>query len=186
LEKKQKAMHQKLLEEFHTARVDPLHRMARGPFVYKSWHSLDHDKCTLDELNVDTIANTLTTYCFALFKRVQPLEHLAWLKGKKGDSKNVKKLVDFFNYLSNWTSKEIVMKPKLIERVESFEKLALVACGLFERKNFLCMYAIISGLTSSPVQRMKRTLEEVKRRNVWDVWVVCVMCVSCVCHVCIM
>ena len=116
------------------------------------------------DLSVLEISNTLTHYAFSIFRKLREPEHFAWLMGKRASKekfKNILELVDLFNRLSSWSSREIVTRARLKDRVIVFEKLVEVAQVLDCHQNFQCARAILSGITASFVARMTKTLKEV-------------------------
>ena len=115
------------------------------------------------DLSASEISDTLTCYAFSIFKKLREHEHFAWLKGKQAleEFENISELVDLFNRLSSWASREIVTKARLKDRVEIIEKMVEIAQLLYNQQNFQCVKAILSGVTASFIARMTKTLKEV-------------------------
>lgn len=71
-------------------------------------------------------------------------------------------MIERFNEVSNWVASEIVKQPQLFHRVVIIEKFIEVAQELQRLHNLNGLTAVIGGLNSSPVSRLKRTWAKVK------------------------
>ena len=152
-----KANHKVLLDEFNSLNGKKIHQDPILSWVDRS----DGADIPIQAFTPPLVADTLTAYCFQLFRSVREREHLAFLRGKVGEYENVEKLIGFFNRISNWTSREIVTTLRMHERVTLIERFGAIATRLIECNNFLCAKAVVLGLTSSYVQRMERTFQSV-------------------------
>lgn len=64
-----------------------------------------------------------------------------------------------FNRTSQWASMCVLMAEKVKDRVKLFRRLLAVAEHLFKLKNFHSLLAILVGMTSVPVYRLRQTME---------------------------
>ena len=132
------------------------------------WSDMEEWQKSLDQYDEDQIADTLTLYFYHIFQNIQERDYLDWLKGEKktNGSDYIQQLVDLFNRVSAWTSKEIVTVMKLSKRVEVFEKLVGVAGRLFQCNNFIGAKAVILGVTSSFILRMEKTFKSLSQDTI--------------------
>ena len=159
----------RLEDEIQSPTREPLCSRNLVMFPFSGEDRFKLGKCESGDFNLnswpaDVIASTLTLFAFSLFKNLKDREYLAWLKGKKASEdeyQNINRLVDLYNRVAAWGSSEIVTKVRLKDRVAAFEKMVEIGSLLFSMKNFQCLSALVSALTSSWVVRMNRTLKEV-------------------------
>ena len=179
---------QYLSDEYHNSLVKKNRKLEQDlpEQKYFGWKSIDHQGVSLYTFAPQQMADSLTEYSFQLFKKMNERESLAWLEGKKGSREdyphigllsfffyffflifiyflfvNQDQLVDLFNRLSGWTSQQLVTSVRLRERTKAYERLVDLAGELCNLRNYQCLSAVLSGLTSSSVGRMKRTLTEI-------------------------
>jgi hypothetical protein len=130
------------------------------------WSELEQWDLNIVQFDEEQIASTITNYFFSIFQQIREREYFDWLRGEKSGFETLQSVMDLFNRLSAWTSKEIVTVMKLNQRVECFEKLVGVAWRLFEANNFLATKAVLLGLTSSFIQRMERTIKRLSSETI--------------------
>ena len=65
-------------------------------------------------------------------------------------------LVERFNFISSWVGSEIVLKPDQESRVSALKALVDVGARLLELENYNALMAVVSGLNSAAIQRLKR------------------------------
>jgi hypothetical protein len=140
----------------------------------------------LRDLHPTEFAQQLALIEFEIFKSIQPREysHQNWCReGKERLAPNILRLINQFNALSNWAASEILLIENAKQRAAALHRLIVAAevnlellskfyiLELFSNgyyffqesraiKNYNSMMAIVSGLQSTPVYRLKRT---------WDV-----------------
>lgn len=76
-------------------------------------------------------------------------------------TKNVSIFIRNCNHLTHYTTYMILKSSELIERVEIIKFFISVAEKLLQLKNYSSMTAIISGLSSTSISRLKKTWEKV-------------------------
>ena len=63
--------------------------------------------------------------------------------------------------MSEWSSSEVVARPKVKDRVSTYEKIVQILVRMREMKNYLGVVAILGGIGKSFVTRMARTFEAI-------------------------
>ncbi|KAF2076346.1 hypothetical protein CYY_002352 [Polysphondylium violaceum] len=132
-----------------------------------------HDSfISLIEIDENELARQLSIMIFPLFSKIETSELInqKWCKAP-GQAKNVMEFVNFFNRLSNWISFNVVNTSKLRDRAVVFSKFVKLAQAFCDLKNFHLLMAVLSGLNSSPILRLKFTkskLSKHSRQNLED------------------
>eukprot|EP01129_Flabellula_baltica_P009792 TRINITY_DN4062_c0_g1_i1.p1 TRINITY_DN4062_c0_g1~~TRINITY_DN4062_c0_g1_i1.p1 ORF type:complete len:588 (+),score=138.55 TRINITY_DN4062_c0_g1_i1:45-1766(+) len=80
-------------------------------------------------------------------------------------SPNIFRMVDFFNKIGAWCCTEIATCQKLEKRWNVFKKMIKLAKFCLDHNNFETTMAIMSGLRSIPIYRMKRTWEKLENHS---------------------
>ncbi|KAI8836368.1 ras guanine nucleotide exchange factor domain-containing protein [Chytridium lagenaria] len=112
------------------------------------------------ELNPEELGQQLCLHDFKLFRNIHPIEflHQIWKKDDDGAP-----ILDFFierfDKESYWAVTEIVSQKDPKKRVNILRKFILTAKACQENKNFFSMFALIAGISLSPVSRLKKTWE---------------------------
>ncbi|KAM4580049.1 ral guanine nucleotide dissociation stimulator-like 2 isoform 2-T2 [Odontesthes bonariensis] len=117
------------------------------------------------------IAEQLTKIETELFVRLVPYHCLGSLwsqrdkKGREGVCWSVRATVHQFNKLANAVLASCLWPTKLRsqQRARLLEKWISVAEECRARKNFSSLYAIVSGLQSNPIHRLRRTWQDTDR-----------------------
>eukprot|EP00026_Physarum_polycephalum_P001215 Phypoly_transcript_01216.p1 GENE.Phypoly_transcript_01216~~Phypoly_transcript_01216.p1 ORF type:complete len:1095 (+),score=164.79 Phypoly_transcript_01216:391-3285(+) len=106
------------------------------------------------------IARQLTLIEFKAFARIEYCEFIAQVWARDGadlKAANILAVINHFNKVSAWTCSEIVNTPDLQQRIERVMQLIDIAQQFFVMNNFNGLMAVLAGLHSSPVHRLKRT-----------------------------
>lgn len=112
---------------------------------------------TLWSFPAKEIARQLTLVEHKRYQMIQSFELIsqAWAKGKKAE--NVLSLITHFNKVSGWVCSEIINTSDLQLRIDRTVQLIDVAMHFFTMNNFNGLMAVLAGLHSSSVHRLKRT-----------------------------
>jgi hypothetical protein len=108
------------------------------------------------------IARAITEQDFTMFTDIKLLEYLAFLfEGEVGTSRTaaLQAFTRRFNFLVAWVSTEICKQKSLRRRVDQIKVFINIARSCHDFQNFNAMFAIISGLGSPPVARLKQSWE---------------------------
>lgn len=115
-------------------------------------------------LDITSITNYLTIMDFDHYLNIRYWEFMYknWTRSDKYDkSPALMKFIDHFNNIGKWVATEILLVPSLDTRVKTIENFINIAEKLVEIKNYNTMMAILSGLQSSGVYRLRSTWNNV-------------------------
>eukprot|EP01117_Protostelium_nocturnum_P007861 TRINITY_DN280_c0_g1_i1.p1 TRINITY_DN280_c0_g1~~TRINITY_DN280_c0_g1_i1.p1 ORF type:complete len:1022 (-),score=377.69 TRINITY_DN280_c0_g1_i1:131-3196(-) len=110
------------------------------------------------KVQTDAIAQSFTLEASALFLNLNPIEFLTktgWNSQSKVSAKHLDGLIAKFNEISGWVTTEIVTQPNKNLQVEIAERMIRIAKKCEMLNNFDSCLAILSGLNSFAVQRLK-------------------------------
>merc|ERR1712137_1127881 len=121
----------------------------------------------------EEIAKQLTLVDFFIYQAIQPAELLncAWSKAKyRYRAKNVMNLISRSTLLTRWVSSVIVWQENLKGRIKALTKFINIANHLRKLNNFNSLMAILAGINTSAVYRLKFTREglNAKAKNTLD------------------
>lgn len=107
---------------------------------------------------VTEIARQLTLINFDTFSKIEPKECLNqnWNK-KDGSAPNVRKMIDDFNRIGFWVQTTILKGDDVSRRQARIEMFIKLADELFKMNNFHSCFAVLSGLNSSAIHRLRKT-----------------------------
>eukprot|EP00051_Salpingoeca_urceolata_P031167 m.10573 g.10573 ORF g.10573 m.10573 type:complete len:1495 (+) comp3816_c1_seq1:325-4809(+) len=115
-------------------------------------------------LKVDAIemAREITATDYKLFAAIGDLEYLAFLWRQENDEEtreNLQRFTDRFNHICGWVVTEVCRQKALRRRADTIKQFVKVARYCHHCQNFNSLFAIISGLGSPAVSRLKQTWE---------------------------
>jgi len=116
----------------------------------------------LEDLNDPVIiAEQLCLYDYKLMKNIHPIEYLNQIWGNKDneDSPCLNFFISRFNLESYWAATEILSVKDLKKRIKTLEKMILITKSCLENNNFFSTFALLSGLSTNSIQRLKKTWE---------------------------
>ncbi|KAJ3452351.1 ras guanine nucleotide exchange factor i-related [Anaeramoeba flamelloides] len=123
---------------------------------------------TLFDIDEEEIARQISIIDFEIFSKIKPAELLncAWSKDKlKHRAKNVLKMTDRFNAMSEWVATLIIQQERVRQRVKVLKKFINIAQYLYQLNNFNSLISILSGISSSAVYRLSFTFGELKPKT---------------------
>lgn len=127
------------------------------PIVPKRMELLDIDALEL--------ARQLTITESQLYQKIRPSECLLRSKESKTDHHdNIANFIRRSNRVANWVAYAILCKDEPRRRASIMKHFITVADRCKHIQNFSTMLAIVSGLNSSPIRRLKRSWEQVSTR----------------------
>lgn len=132
---------------------------------------LPKSKDTTDflEWNPTEIARQITIIEYNIFRKITPKEcfALGWNKKDKNiQSPNIVALIERFNVMSAWISTMIVREEVFKRRVALLTHWIRVAQECKELHNFNGVVTIISALNNSGIHRMRKTKEQVPKKEI--------------------
>ncbi|KAI8837922.1 ras guanine nucleotide exchange factor domain-containing protein [Chytriomyces cf. hyalinus JEL632] len=104
--------------------------------------------------------NCLESDIFCAIKTEDLLLHVNVAKRKNasiGDTSTVDNSIGHFNFISAWVVTRILMGKKPKARAKMITKFVEIAMELWHQHNFNTLMAVISGLRSTPIDRLKQT-----------------------------
>ncbi|KAK4521503.1 uncharacterized protein ATC70_012119 [Mucor velutinosus] len=125
-----------------------------------------------------TIADQLTWIEAELFSRIKPREFIRniWSSSISNDSSSfmesssnnaVTASIAHFNFISAWVVTMIITQTRLNKRVSVLEKFMSIAVALRNHNNYNSLMAILAGINSASVLRLKQTRQAVCTKKVF-------------------
>ncbi|KAK3090078.1 hypothetical protein FSP39_008974 [Pinctada imbricata] len=127
----------------------------RGELIKEAHISLLH-------LNTTEVASQLTLEDFKVFKSIEQTEYiddLFSLKSQYG-TPNLDKFTELVNKEMFWVVTEVCGEANLVRRMKIIKNFIKIARHCKDCKNFNSMFAILSGLSHSCVDRLRNTWEK--------------------------
>ncbi|CDZ96560.1 Ras1 guanine nucleotide exchange factor [Phaffia rhodozyma] len=115
------------------------------------------------------VARQLTILDAQLFGKIRPVELLMKAWSDMSDSKkapNVKACIRFSNNVSKWVQVSLLSEYLPKYRAQIMKAFIQIANCCLSINNFSCMASIIAGLVSSPISRLKRTIELLSSKTI--------------------
>lgn len=112
------------------------------------------------------VAQQMTIVDSSMFKLIPPKEFLFKAFTKPEASPKFTRMVERFNIWGNWVSAEIVKRKDIEKRLEVTCYFIKVAAECLSYQNFNACCAILGGLNSFAVNRLKLTWEKMPRKEV--------------------
>eukprot|EP01103_Thecamoeba_quadrilineata_P006876 TRINITY_DN1660_c0_g1_i1.p1 TRINITY_DN1660_c0_g1~~TRINITY_DN1660_c0_g1_i1.p1 ORF type:complete len:546 (-),score=100.23 TRINITY_DN1660_c0_g1_i1:3-1640(-) len=105
------------------------------------------------------IAQVITSIEYDLYKNLHPKEfiNLNWTKKHLNLSPTINKYTAQFNRESNWIVVEILKRVDIKSRIVALSKAIRIMEQLYELHNYNGVMAILAGLNSSSIGRLKKT-----------------------------
>ncbi|KAH9936253.1 ras guanine nucleotide exchange factor domain-containing protein [Fomitopsis serialis] len=123
-------------------------------------------KIKLLDIDPIEIARQLTLMEFAMYKKIRPMECLLRSKeskpGKHND--NFSQIIQLSNRIANWVAESVLEREDSKKRALIVKHYITVADRCRTLQNYSTMTAIVSGLATPPIRRLKRTWEQVNAR----------------------
>jgi len=117
------------------------------------------------------IAQHLTLVSVDLLRAIAPDEFVFFLWGKKSNpltaqlTRNLQRLIDRFNKVGFWVATEICACSDIKKRITLMEKFVSVAKHLMRLQNFNDVLAVLSGLQTIPIYRLKNTWKGLSQKS---------------------
>ena len=125
-----------------------------------------------------TIADQLTWIEAELFSRIKPREFIRniWSSSMHSDDSSfmstssnnaVSASIAHFNFISAWVVTMIITQTRLSKRVAVLEKFMSIAVALRNHNNYNSLMAILAGINSASILRLKQTRQAVCTKKVF-------------------
>ncbi|KAI9229311.1 MAG: ras guanine nucleotide exchange factor domain-containing protein [Piptocephalis tieghemiana] len=125
-------------------------------------------KIKLTEIDPLEIARQLTLMDSQTYRRVRPTEWLgkAWSNADNATAApNVKAMIDASNHLTAWLIESVLIEDDIRKRCAIIRHFTTVGEKCRSLNNFNSLMAILAGLNSAPIHRLKRTWDSVSNRS---------------------
>ncbi|KAI1790116.1 ras GEF, partial [Ganoderma leucocontextum] len=123
-------------------------------------------KLKLLDIDPLELARQLTLMEAALYKKIRPMECLQRSReakpGKTAD--NITTIIQLSNRIANWVAESVLAREDSQKRARIVKHFINVADRCRVLQNFSTMTAVISGLNTPPIRRLKRTWEQVNAK----------------------
>ncbi|KAK1230653.1 cell division cycle- protein [Marasmius sp. AFHP31] len=111
------------------------------------------------------LARQLTLLESYLYQKIRPMECLQRAREQKSENMdNIAFVIQTSNRIADWVAESVLSKDDSRRRAATVKHLISVADRCRTLNNFSTMIAIISGLNTPPIRRLKRTWEQVSQR----------------------
>lgn len=140
--------------------LPPLHGGASTLPPHKVTMSLRSVSNALLVVDESELAEEMTRIEWDLFSVIGPrdwLRHALVKPHYRVPHGRVAKSISHFNYISAWVVSVVLAQPKAKTRARAVEKLIRVAVRLRILNNYNTLYAVLSGLASGPIHRLRHT-----------------------------
>ncbi|KAJ3217651.1 hypothetical protein HDU67_007474 [Dinochytrium kinnereticum] len=126
----------------------------------------------LSFLDVDnsTIVQHLNHMESSIFTTIKPrdLLHHIWSSNHRGQhSSSVAASINHFNQISSWVVTTVLKEAKLKTRAKVLCKFMKLAQDLRNTNNFNTLMAVLAGMSSAPLQRLRQTYKLIINRSVF-------------------
>ncbi|KAI0632185.1 ras GEF [Trametes polyzona] len=112
------------------------------------------------------LARQLTLMEAALYKKIRPMECLQRSReakpGKTAD--NITTIIQLSNKIANWVAESVLAREDSQKRARVVKHFINLADRCRGMQNYSTMTAVISGLNTPPIRRLKRTWEQVNAK----------------------
>eukprot|EP00039_Didymoeca_costata_P010463 m.140887 g.140887 ORF g.140887 m.140887 type:complete len:1165 (+) comp14835_c0_seq1:273-3767(+) len=134
---------------------------------------LDWDlSCTVNNFHQDVFPRDVSRFLAMtnrrLFKAIKPVEYVTYLWREEEDKINVESiqsLVNFFNRMQKWVMWEILRQESSLKvRAEVLRRFIKVAMACKEAADFNAFFAIVGGLSATPISRLKLTWSKLPKK----------------------
>lgn len=121
---------------------------------------------SLLQLKPRDLAKEITLQDFEVFRSIDPREYIykLWNFGPKL-TENLRKFSEIVNNEMFWVITEICSESNLVKRMKIMKTFIKIARLCKECKNYNTLFAIVSGLGHSAVQRLKNTWDKLPTRH---------------------
>ncbi|KAG8862412.1 hypothetical protein FRB96_001482 [Tulasnella sp. 330] len=111
------------------------------------------------------LARQLTILESRLFMMIRPMECLARAKEQPGEEDSIRRIIGTSNKIASWVADSVLSKDDPKRRSLIIRHFIMVAERCREINNFSTMAALIAGLNSPPIRRLKRSWEPLQARS---------------------
>ncbi|KAG0700439.1 ras guanine nucleotide exchange factor domain-containing protein [Suillus ampliporus] len=123
-------------------------------------------KLKLLDIDPLELARQLTIMESHLYQKIRPVECLQRSREQKTDhNDNIARVIQTSNRIANWVAESVLTHEDSRKRSAILKQFISVADRCRSMHNYSSMVAIVSGLNSPPIRRLKRSWEQVNARH---------------------
>lgn len=123
-------------------------------------------KLKLPDIEPLELARQLTIMESHLYQKIRPMECLQRAREQKTEHHdNIARVIQTSNRIANWVADTVLSHEDSRKRATVIKQFILVADRCRNLHNYSSMVAIVSGLNSPPIRRLKRSWEQVNSRH---------------------
>ncbi|KAG9035607.1 hypothetical protein FRB95_011013 [Tulasnella sp. JGI-2019a] len=111
------------------------------------------------------LARQLTILESRLFMMIRPMECLARAKEQPGEEDSIRRIIGTSNKIASWVADSVLSLSDPKRRSLIIKHFIMVAERCRDLNNFSTMAALIAGLNSPPIRRLKRSWEPLTART---------------------
>ncbi|KAJ3102225.1 RasGEF [Phlyctochytrium planicorne] len=136
---------------------------------------LEPPKIAMGELDPTLIAQQLTLMEHNQFRKIRIEEFYcqAWnlphATGAQKSRSRLASLISWFNRVAYGVASEVVLQPKVKDRVGVLKRFIFIAHLCLKWNNFNTVFEIVAGLNLGAITRLKKTWKALPSKY-WDVW----------------
>ncbi|ORY03599.1 ras GEF [Basidiobolus meristosporus CBS 931.73] len=125
-------------------------------------------KLKLLEIDPIEIARQFTIMDSTMYNKIRPVECLskAWSQKDASIAVNIKAMIEVSNQVTNWVAETILSEKEVRKRVALIKHFISIGERCRSLNNFNTLTAILAGLNSAPIHRLKRTWELVNAKSI--------------------
>lgn len=120
-----------------------------------------------EDIDPTMIAEQLTALDWSLFSKISNVELLNFhtSRGDRNLCPNLCGMIQRFNQVSSWVATNILWQGQMDSRVKVYTKVVQTAHALFKLNNFNATLAIISGLNTAAIHRLRFTFADLPKKE---------------------
>ncbi|KAH7910846.1 ras guanine nucleotide exchange factor domain-containing protein [Hygrophoropsis aurantiaca] len=123
-------------------------------------------KLKLLDIDALELSRQLTIMESHLYQKIRPMECLQRSREQKTDhNDNIARVIQTSNRIANWVADSVLSHEDSRKRAAVIKQFISVADRCRSMHNYSTMVAIVSGLNSPPIRRLKRSWEQVNARH---------------------
>lgn len=132
-------------------------------------------KIMFSDIRPVELARQLTLAHYGMYRKIPPKEFLSlsWQKeDKERRSPNLLHMIRDFNRISWWIVNCLVQEGELRRRAKILKNIMKLIGECAKLNNFNAVFALIAGLNSAPIHRLKKTWEVANATKSFEEWTV--------------
>jgi len=125
------------------------------------------------DVHPQEFARQITLMQYGMYRKIPPKEFLSlsWNKDdKETRSPHLLTMIREFNRISWWIVNCIVQENELKNRTKALKNIMKMVAECHKLNNYNAVFALVAGLSSAPIHRLKKTREAVNMTKDFELW----------------